>query len=96
MVELGGGIGRVASRPSIRPASSSASSSTTVRLSPADVVEDAQGASVELVRNVGTGTKIALSTPSGLQSALTSDRRANIARIAGITAGAPDVVPLPA
>ena len=61
---------------------------------PADIVQDAQGASVELVRNVGEGTKIALSTPSGLQSTLTSDRRANIARIAGITAGAPDVVPL--
>ena len=56
--------------------------------------QDAQGASVELVRNVGDGTKIALSTPSGLQSTLTSDRSANIARIAGITAGAPDVVPL--
>ena len=61
---------------------------------PADIVQDAQGASVELVRNVGEGTQIALSTPSGLQSTLTSDRRANIARIAGITAGAPDVVPL--
>ena len=60
-----------------------------------DVVEDAQGASVELVRNVGEGTQIALATPSGMQSALTADRRANIARIAGITAGAPDVVPLP-
>jgi hypothetical protein len=62
---------------------------------PPAVVNDAQGASVELVRNVGAGTKIALSTPSGLQTALTSDRRANIARIAGITAEAPDVVPLP-
>ena len=60
-----------------------------------EVVEDAQGASVELVRNVGAGTKIALATPSGLQTALTSDRRANIARIAGITAEAPDVIPLP-
>ena len=60
-----------------------------------DVVEEAQGASVELVRNAGEGTQIALATPSGLQSALTTDRGANIARIAGITAGAPDVVPLP-
>ena len=60
-----------------------------------DVVESAQGASVDLVRNVGDGTKIALSTPSGLQTALTSDRRANIARIAGITAEAPDVIPMP-
>ena len=60
-----------------------------------EVVEDAQGASVELVRNVGEGTEIALATPSGMQSALTPDRDANIARIAGITAGAPDVVPLP-
>jgi hypothetical protein len=63
---------------------------------PPEIVEQAQGASVELVRNVGTGTKIALSTPSGLQTALTSDRQANISRIAGITAGAPDVMPLAA
>ena len=54
-----------------------------------------QGAAVELVRNIGEGTQIALSTPSGLQTAPTTDRDANIARIAGITAGAPDVVPLP-
>ena len=58
------------------------------------VVYDAQGASVELVRNVGQGTAIALSTPSGLQTTPTTDRGASIARIAGITAGAPDVVPL--
>src|SRR5918994_1207292 len=58
------------------------------------VVYAAQGASVELVRNVGNGTAIALSTPSGMQTTPTTDRGASIARIAGITAGAPDVVPL--
>jgi hypothetical protein len=61
---------------------------------PTDVVQAAQGASVELVRNVGDGTAIALSTPSGMQTTPTTDRGASIARIAGITAGAPDVVPL--
>jgi hypothetical protein len=61
---------------------------------PRGVVYSAQGASVELVRNVGEGTAIALSTPSGMQTTPTTDRGASIARIAGITAGAPDVVPL--
>ena len=61
---------------------------------PRRVVYRAQGASVELVRNVGQGTAIALSTPSGMQTTPTTDRGASIARIAGITAGAPDVVPL--
>ena len=61
---------------------------------PTDVVQAAQGASVELVRNVGDGTAIALSTPSGMQTTPTTDRGASIARIAGMTAGAPDVVPL--
>jgi hypothetical protein len=61
---------------------------------PRRVVYSAQGASVELVRNVGEGTAIALSTPSGMQTTPTTDRGASIARIAGITAGAPDVVPL--
>ena len=36
-----------------------------------------------------------MGTPSGLRTALTSDRDANVARIAGITAGAPAVVRLP-
>ena len=63
-------------------------------LSP-ELVQAEQGASVELVREVGDGTEIALATPSGMQSALTPDREANIARISGITAGSPDVVPLP-
>ena len=61
---------------------------------PTDVVQAAQGASVELVRKVGDGTAIALSTPSGMQTTPTTDRGASIARIAGMTAGAPDVVPL--
>ena len=61
---------------------------------PVDVVQAAQGASVELVRKVGNGTAIALSTPSGMQTTPTTDRGASIARIAGMTAGAPDVVPL--
>jgi hypothetical protein len=59
------------------------------------VVSELQGASVELVRNSGDGIRVSLGTPSGLRSALTSDRDANIARIAGITAGAPAVVRLP-
>jgi hypothetical protein len=59
-----------------------------------DVVQAAQGASVDLVRNLGVGTAIALSTPSGMQTTPTTDQGANIARIAGMTAGAPDVVPL--
>ena len=54
-----------------------------------------QGASVELVRNTGEGTLISLSTPSGLLTALTTDRSANIARIAGIVGGSPDVIPVP-
>jgi hypothetical protein len=61
---------------------------------PTEVVYSAQAASIELVRNLGDGTAIALSTPSGMQTTPTTDRGANIARIAGITAGAPDVVPL--
>jgi hypothetical protein len=63
-------------------------------LTPA-VVNEGQGASVELVRNTGDGTQISLSTPSGMQTALTTDRDANIARISGIVAGSPDVVKLP-
>jgi hypothetical protein len=59
------------------------------------LVQDEQGASVELVREVGDGTEISLATPSGMLSALTPNRVANIARISGITAGSPDVVPLP-
>ncbi len=58
-------------------------------------VEGEQGAAVELARNLDEGAQFALFTPSGLRSALTADRNATIARIAGITAGAPDVVPLP-
>ena len=58
-------------------------------------VEAEQGASVELARNLGEGAQVALFTPSGLRSALTADRGATIARISGIIAGAPDVVPLP-
>jgi hypothetical protein len=54
-----------------------------------------QGASVELVRNVGKGTEIALVTPSGLASAFTPSPDANIGRIAAITAGSPAVTPLP-
>jgi hypothetical protein len=61
---------------------------------PTRVVYSAQAASVELVRNLGDGTAVALSTPSGMQTTPTTDRGANIARIAGMTAGAPDVVPL--
>jgi hypothetical protein len=63
-------------------------------LTPA-AVNEGQGASVELVRNTGDGTQISLSTPSGMQTALTTDRDANIARISGIVAGSPDVVKLP-
>ena len=59
------------------------------------VVTELQGASVELVRNSGDGIQMSLGTPSGLRTALTSDRDANAARIAGITAGAPAVVRLP-
>ena len=60
-----------------------------------EAVNDGQGAAVELVRNTGEGTQISLSTPSGLRTAPTTDRDANIARIAGIVAGAPDIVPMP-
>ena len=59
------------------------------------VVTGLQGAAVELVRNASDGIQVSLGTPSGLRTALTSDRGANIARIAGITAGAPAVIPLP-
>ena len=58
------------------------------------VVTSLQGAAVELVRNSRDGIEVSLGTPSGLRTALTSDRDANIARIAGITAGSPAVVPL--
>ncbi len=47
------------------------------------------------MRNVGDGTQISLATPSGMLTALTTDRDANIARISGIVAGSPDVIPLP-
>src|SRR5688500_9550553 len=60
-----------------------------------DAVQDAQGASVELVRGVAAGTQVSLSTPSGLATVPTADAAANISRISAITAGAPDVVPLP-
>jgi hypothetical protein len=61
----------------------------------ARVLGHLQGASVELVRNVGRGTEIALATPSGLASAFTPSPDANIGRIAAITAGSPAVTPLP-
>jgi hypothetical protein len=61
----------------------------------ASVVGSLQGASVELVRNAGRGTEIALATPSGLASAFTRSRDASISRIAGITAGSSTVAPLP-
>jgi hypothetical protein len=60
----------------------------------ASVVSSLQGAAVELVRNTSDGIEVSLGTPSGLRTALTADRDANIARIAGITAGSPAVVPL--
>ena len=60
-----------------------------------DVVQDSQAASVELVRNLADGTQVGLSTPSGLSTLLTPDADANISRISGIVAGAPDVLPLP-
>ena len=63
-------------------------------LSPAAVTE-LQGAAVELVRNSTDGVRVSLGTPSGLRTALTPDRDANIARLAGITAGSPAVVDLP-
>jgi len=62
---------------------------------PADVIGASQGAAVEFVRNTAIGTRIAVGTPSGLQTAVTSDPVATIARIAAITAGAPAVSPLP-
>ena len=58
-------------------------------------LNDAQGASVELVRLSGDGAQISLSTPSGLQTAPTNDEEASIARISGIVAGSPDVISLP-
>jgi hypothetical protein len=61
----------------------------------ARVLGTLQGASVELVRHLGRGSEIALATPSGLASAFTSSRDANIGRIAAITAGSPAVTPLP-
>ena len=59
------------------------------------VVTGLQGAAVEFVRNASDGIQVSLGTPSGLRTALASDRGANIARIAGITAGAPAVISLP-
>ncbi len=61
----------------------------------ARVLGQLQGASVELVRNLGRGSEIALATPSGLASAFTPSPDANIGRIAAITAGSPAVTPLP-
>jgi hypothetical protein len=61
----------------------------------AEVLGQLQGASVELVRNLGRGSEIALATPSGLASAFTPSPDANIGRIAAITAGSPAVTPLP-
>ena len=62
---------------------------------PANVVGAAQGGAIELVRTIDAGTRIAVGTPSGLRTALTADPGATIARIAGIIAGAPAVMPLP-
>jgi hypothetical protein len=62
---------------------------------PPAAVTALQGAAVELVRNTRSGVDVSLGTPSGLRTALTSDRDANIARIAGITAGSPAVVRMP-
>jgi hypothetical protein len=61
----------------------------------AGVLGQLQGASVELVRNLGRGAEIALASPSGLASAFTPSPDANIGRIAAITAGSPAVTPLP-
>ena len=61
----------------------------------AAAINDFQGASVELVRLAGDGTQISLSTPSGLQTAPTTDEDASLARLAGIVAGSPDVISLP-
>ena len=62
---------------------------------PAEVVGASQGGALELVRTIDAGTRIAVGTPSGLQTAFTGDPGATIARIAGIIAGAPAVTPLP-
>ena len=62
---------------------------------PPEVVGASQGAAVEFVRNTAIGTRMAVGTPSGLQTAATADAGATIARIAAITAGAPAVTPLP-
>ena len=61
---------------------------------PAGTVVIEQGGAVELVRNARQGVRIGLRTPSGLMSSLTEDQGANIARIAGIIAGAPAVTGL--
>ena len=58
---------------------------------PAEVVGASQGGALELVRTIDAGTRIAVATPSGLQTAFTADPGATIARIAGIIAGAPAV-----
>jgi hypothetical protein len=62
-------------------------------LAPAAVAR-LQGAAVELVRDAPDGVQVSLGTPSGLRTALTPDRAANIARVAGVTAGSPAVVEL--
>lgn len=60
----------------------------------AGVVAAQQSGAVELVRILGAGPQIALATPSGLQTAFTTDQGATIARASGITAGATAVTPL--
>jgi hypothetical protein len=62
---------------------------------PAEVVGASQGGAIELVRTIEAGTRIAVGTPSGLQTAFTADPSATIARISGIIAGAPAVTSLP-
>jgi hypothetical protein len=62
---------------------------------PAEVVGASQGGVLELVRTVDAGTRIAVATPSGLQTEFTADPAATIARLSGIIAGAPAVTPLP-
>lgn len=61
----------------------------------AEAIASQQSGAVELARNTGDGTAIAVATPSGMQTTFTTDRAATIARVSGITAGAPDVTPLP-
>jgi hypothetical protein len=61
---------------------------------PTRVVYQAQAASLDLIRTLGNETAIALSTPSGMQTRPQTHSGANISRVAGIAAGAPDIVPL--